>query len=419
MTVRCRRAGYPLLLAVLGAALGCAALAEDAPGRYAIKAGKIVTVTQGTIDGGMVLVADGKIEAVGRATDVPIPEGYTVVDASQSWLMPGMVEVHSHCGVQGGLNDMVSQINPGMLIGDGVDPEDRVAAAALAAGITTIQTIPGSGTNHGGFGVAFKTAGATKEDRIIRRVSIMKVTQAYNPERSGGDIGATRMGMAWILRQHLNAAVLYNDAWTAYERGETSVPPTRDLAMEPIRPVLRGELPVLIHTYETWGVLMSMGMFYEEYGLKAIATHDGYGSWKAARTVARPGYNINIGPQVTDFYSGGDARFRSDTATFYEGGVRDLSVNTDSFGLGQALLADKAAMAARFGMDDKAALELVTINAARAILLGERLGSIEVGKDADLVVKRTSLLDPTTPVEMVFVNGRIAYRRDAEGGANE
>jgi imidazolonepropionase-like amidohydrolase len=413
------RATWAVLAVGLAGLLAGSALANGPAPKYAIRAGKVVTITGGAIDNGVVLVSDGKIEAVGRAGEIAVPDGYAVIDAPRSWLMPGMVEVHSHSGVQGGLNDMVCQVNPGMLIGDGVDPDDADMDLCLAAGITTIQTIPGSGTNHGGFGVAFKTAGETKEDRLVRRVSIMKLTQAYNPERGGGDIGQSRMGMAWILRQHMDRARTYNDAWNAYESGQSASPPPRDLALEAVRAALNGGIPVLIHTYESWGVLMSMAMFREEYGLKCIATHAGFGAWTAAETVARPGYSINIGPNVQDFYRGGDAAFRGEVPTFAQGGVTGLTVNTDSFGLGQALLADKAAMASRLGLDERQALEMVTINAARAMLLDDRLGSIEVGKDADLVIKGSTMLDPTTPIEMVFVNGRLAYRNGTEGGPHE
>lgn len=401
----------------LAAAASLVALAglcpADAP-RYAIRAGKIVTITQGTLNHGVVLVKDGVIEAVGAADDVEIPAGYEVIDASDKWLMPGMVEIHSHAGVAGGLNDMVSQTNPGMRIGDGVDCESEVVERSLAMGVTTIQVVPGSGTNHGGYGVAYKTAGATKQERLIRRVSIMKMTQAYNPERWAGDIGATRMGMTWIMREHLSDATEYEAAWAAFERGERTGPPRRDEALEMSRRVIRGEIPVLIHTYETWGMLMTMGMFHDEFGTRAIATHCAYDGHRSATEAAKRDIHVNIGPRVTDFRGNGDARMRGMVPTYVEGGVEKISVNTDSFGFGQAYLANKAAMAARLGLDDEQALKLVTINGAEAILLGDRLGSIEVGKDADLVIKASGLLDPTTPVEVVLVDGKIAYRRGAE-----
>lgn len=406
-----RLASAALLVLVM---LATGAWAAGKAPRYAIKAGKLVTITRGVIDHGVVLVSDGKIEAAGPADETEIPGGYEVIDASDKWVMPGMVEIHSHTGVEGGINDMVVQTNPGMRIGDGVNPESEPVEAALAAGITTIQTVPGSGTNHGGFGVAFKTAGATKEERLIRRVSIMKMTQAYNPERGGGDIGATRMGMAWLMRQHLDAAKAYNDACTAYEEGKSDRKPRRDVSLELARGVFQGTLPVLVHTYETWGVMMTMAMFHDEYGASAIATHAAYDGYRAGPEAAKRNFAINIGPRVVDFYGCGDARFRGMVPTYCEGGVTEISVNTDQFGFGQAYLALKAAMAARFGLNEEQALRLVTINPARAALLADRLGSIEGGKDADLVIKASSLLDPTTPVEMVLVNGRIAYRRGAE-----
>ncbi|MFQ6130430.1 MAG: amidohydrolase family protein [Armatimonadota bacterium] len=389
-------------------------VAADGNHRFAIRAGKIVTITKGTINHGIVLIRDGKIEAVGPADQVSIPAGYEAVDAWGKWVMPGMIDIHSHAGVQGGLNDMVCQLNPGMRIGDGVDPESDYVEAALAAGVTTLQVVPGSGTNHSGFGVTYKTAGATKKERLVRRVGVMKITQAYNPERRAGDIGTTRMGMTWLLREHLERARGYDAAWTAYERGDRGQAPERDIALEFARPVFRGELPVLIHTYETWGVLTTMVMFHDEFSLKGIATHAAYDGHRMAQEAAKRAFPINIGPRVVDFYGHGDARFRGMVPTYREGGATEMSVNTDSFGFGQALLAVKAAMAARFGLDDEEALRLVTINPARAMLLDHRIGSIEVGKDADLVIKQTSLLDPTTPVEMVFVNGKIAYDARAE-----
>lgn len=413
----CRRRAKCLRTAALAglvlAALSTASASGEGGPRYAIRAGKVVTVSKGVIDAGVILVADGKIEAVGRATDVAVPEGYTTIDASDMWVMPGMIEVHSHAGVQGGLNDMVSQINPGMRIGDGVDPESYVVKAALAAGITTIETIPGSGTNHAGFGVIFKTAGATKQDRLVRRVGVMKIAQAYNPERGGGDIGATRMGMTWLLRDHFARLRAYDGAWAAYERGETAQPPQRDLALEDGRLAIRHLIPVLVHTWQVWGMLMTTRMFRDELSLNAVASHTEGSGPLTADTVRKSGIAVNVGPRVVDFYGTGDGMVTGVTAAYYAAGITALSVNTDAGGLDQALLADKASMAARFGMDEAAALRTVTMGAAGALMLEDRIGSIEVGKDADLVIKRTSLLDPTTPVETVLVNGRIAYQREA------
>lgn len=382
--------------------------------RYVIRAGKIVTITRGVINNGIVLVKDGKIEAVGSADQLKVPAGYTVINAANQWVMPGMIEIHSHSGLGGvtwDINDMVVQTNPGIRIGDSIDPDAEVSRAALSVGITTIQTLPGSGTNNGGYGVAFKTAGATKQECLLRRVSVMKIAQAYNPERPYGDIGRSRMGMTYLLRDLLTRERDYNAAWTDYETGKRRNRPERDLSLEMARGVFQGKLPVIIHTCQSWGVLMTLAMFHDEFGTSAIVTHGEFGGYRAAETAAKNGVPVNVGPRMIDFGDTAEGKFRGIVKEYADRGVTELSVNTDSSGLSQIYLAKMAAISARFGVDDETALRLVTINPARAILMADRLGSIEPGKDADLIVKRSSILDPTTPVEMVFVNGKLAYQR--------
>ncbi|MHC4643078.1 MAG: amidohydrolase family protein, partial [Planctomycetota bacterium] len=166
----------------------CIAEAAE-PQKYAIKAGKILTVTKGTINHGVILIEDGVFKAVAKAADVDIPKGYKVIDASDKWVMPGMVEIHSHMAGEGGLNDMVVPTNPGLRIADVIDPEARAIQPAVASGVTTVHTIPGSGTNFAGFGVLYKLHGKTVDEMLVRELGSMKVSQAYNPERGGGDLG--------------------------------------------------------------------------------------------------------------------------------------------------------------------------------------------------------------------------------------
>lgn len=380
-------------------AVAVSPLGAQAGERYAIRAAKIVTITQGAVDHGLILVRDGKIEAVGPAA-APVPKGYAVVDVGDRWVMPGMIEVHAHIGVGGGLNDMVSQTNPGMRIGDGLDLDDEAVRDALSVGITTINALPGSGTNHAGFGVIYKTAGATRSERVVRPIGAMKIAQFANPERPAGDIGHSLMGMTWLLRDYVQRARAYAERKPSAER---------DLALEQAALAFRGDVPVLIHTYQTWGMAMTMHMFQDEFHLPAIASHCYDSGHLMAADAARRGFPVDVGPGLVDLYGAADGRMYGVPAQYDRAGVDSLTVCTDSPVLPESALPDQGAMSARFGVDDATALRLVTINAARALLLEDRLGSIEPGKDADLVVKRTSLLDPTTPVELVFVNGRVAY----------
>lgn len=399
------------VLVILCAIQLCIAAAAE-PVKYAIKAGKILTVTKGTIDHGVILIEDGVFKTVEKATDVDIPKEYKVIDASDKWVMPGMVEIHSHLAGEGGLNDMVVPTNPGLRIADVIDPEDWSIPHAVASGVTTVHTIPGSGTNFAGFGVLYKLHGKTIDEMLIRQLGSMKVSQAYNPERRGGDLGLSRMGMSWILRDILNKGKTYTQTQQAYEKGELKNEPGERLEYENMRQAIEGTIPTLVHTASARDVMATARIFHDEYQLKTIVSHATFHGYKVAREMAQRDVHVNVGPRQYDFPFSRDNKFYGLAAEYKVAGVKNLSINTDAPVLPQEDLFFQGSMAIHFGLDEKTALESVTINSARAIGIDDRVGSIEVGKDADLIIKAGSLFDVTIPVDMVLINGKIAYRKD-------
>lgn len=415
-----------MLIAVL--ALTGAALPVCAAGpRYAIRAGKILTMAPRGADAarvinhGIILVSDGKIEAVGPVREITVPQGYTVIDADHLWVMPGIVEAHSHVGADmRDLNDMVMQVNPELRASDCIWLDDLPFKQAIRGGVTTIHTMPGSGTNQAGFTVIVKTDTSDPENVVLREFGAMKVAQAFNPERGNGDLGRTRMAMSWLLRQFLDEGKAYHEAWLAYEQGETQTKPAFKPQWETMRRVFSKEIPTIVHTCAVWGLMQTIRMFHDEYQLPVIATHTSFGGYGVAREAAkRPDVSIDIGPRLVEFRTSveRDNRFHAMGAEYARAGVKNLSINTDAVSWSHYMapqdeLASQATVSARYGLDEQAALEAITIMPARALKIDERVGSLEKGKDADIVIKRSSLIDPTTPVEMVLVNGRIAYQRN-------
>jgi imidazolonepropionase-like amidohydrolase len=401
------------------------AVSEGAPKPYAIRAGKILTMTltknsdasRRVINHGVILVNKGKIEALGPASEVTIPAGYTIIDASDRWVMPGIVEAHTHIAVEGGFNDMVTTINPELQIDECVNLEDIAVEKAVAGGVTTIHTMPGSGTNLAGFTVIVKLDSSHPEEAIVRKIGAMKIAQAYNPERRGGDLGLTRMGMAWMLRQILNQAKEYTDAWKSYESGRSKDKPAYKPELENMRKAFNHEIPVIVHSAEPWGIFESMYMFHDEYQMKTIATHTSFCGYMVGEEAAkRQNVYVNIGPRLVDFRGWNapiDGRFHGMGAEYISRGVKNLSINTDSVGWGmQEELAFQASMSVHYGLDEIVAMEAITIQPARALGIDDRIGSLEVGKDADIVIKKGSLLDVAAAVDLVLINGRIVYQRN-------
>ena len=376
-----------------------------------IRAQKILTITQGAIDNGILLIRDGMIVAVGKSVDMP-PET-VVVDASDRWILPGLIDLHSHIGTAGwDINDMVLPTNPDLRIEEALDPKSPELRDALTGGVTTILVIPGSGTNISGFGALIKTAGETVEDLIVRSPGVMKVAQGYNPERRGGDLGRTRMGMSWGLIQLLDDGKEYTEAWDAYESGEIQRTPEFRPEMEQLKGLFRREYPVIIHTAGARDVMSTMRMFNDRYELWTIVSHATFNGYKVAREAAKRDMHVNLGPRMIDFGRFvRDGAFVGLGAEYYSAGVEHLSINTDAPVVPQEDLFLQAAMAVRYGLDEEAAIRSITIRGAEAIGIADRVGSIEVGKEADIVVRGGHPLDPRSSVDAVFIKGKLVYRR--------
>ncbi len=415
----------PALLSALPAAEP--AVAAGAPGGpgLALRAAKVLTAElegPGFVNDGVVLVRDGAIEAVGPGDGLEIPDGYVVEDLGDRWLMPGMVDLHSHVGdgyAFGDLNGRVYQTNPGLRISSAVIPGNRALEVGVAGGVTTVLFIPGSGSNSGGQGVLLKTAAERYEDMRVRDPGSLKIAQGDNPTRWGYTMG--RALMNFHLRDMLRRGRAYARAWAASERGDRPRP-ERQLQHEVFRHLFAGETQVSAHTQIYQLVLMTVLMFKGEFGLDVYIDHGTFDGFQAAEVAEEMGVMAMIGPRSIS--RPGSNRVRNDHEGAIQGvaqgyqsrGHSRIGFNTDSPIVPQEELFLQSAMGVRYGFDNRAmdAVRGLTIVPALAAGIADRVGSLEPGKDADLLVVTGDPSDPRTSVERVYLEGRNVY--DAQGG---
>lgn len=430
------RWGFPALLVGL-LPLSARPCAAETPHTLAIKAGRILTVTNGTIENGVILVRNGKIVALGKQGEVAIPADAEVIDASNEWVMPGQVDLHAHIGNDSGLHDYVHTLNPEFRVWDFITPDAPQVRDDIASGVTTVLTIPGSGGNHSGFGVLWKLGGAPREELFLRKLGGMKVAQAYNPERKAGDLGLSRMGMWWMLRDMFARASKYDDGMKSYEQWEKKNntptsgvslvsheggkpsraakaldPPQDVLGLDNLRAVLSKKTPVFVHTAGARDVMETMRMFHDEMNLNVVISHGEFGGFRAAEEAAKRNIPCNIGPRLYDFsYQTYDRKFYSIPSQYEKAGVQNISLCTDCPVIPPDDMFLQGTISVRMGMSEENALRALTINPARAIGIGDRIGSLEVGKDADIVIKKGSLFDVRNPIDKVFINGKLVYHK--------
>jgi imidazolonepropionase-like amidohydrolase len=363
------------------------------------------------VDGALLLVRDGEIEAVGSADDIDIPAGYALMDVGESWLVPGMVDLHSHVGGSG-INDMVLQVNPGLRVAATLRPDNAALQRALAGGVTTVLFIPGSGTNIGGQGILVKTGPGTYDEVCVRNPGSLKVAQGDNPKRWGYGMG--RLLMNHHIRTTLRRGLAYARRWEDYER-EGGEEPERRLDLDIFRALAAKETQISTHTQYYQVVLASLRILRMEFGFDAYIDHGSFDSWELGAVAENIGVPAILGPREVLWprpprYDT-DGRVEASSWGFQRMGHTRIGFNTDAPVVPQEELPLQAAMGVRYGFDDSHvdAVRAVTIVPAWTAGIDERLGSLEVGKDADILVVGGDPTDPRNAIERVLVEGRVVY----------
>lgn len=361
---------------------------------------------------GTVLIEDGRIRALGAGIEVP--EGAEVFDAGGQWLLPGLVDAHTHLGVHeegegwagNDSNEMTDPVMAGVRALDAVNPFDTGFDDALAGGVTTANINPGSGNPIGGQAVALHTHGRYLEEMVLRAPSGLKSALGENPKRVYSDkkqTPSTRLGTAMVIRQ------AFMDAQNYMGKAD---PNARDPHMEALAMVLRREIPWRQHAHRADDIGTALRLA-DEFGYDLVLDH-GTEAHLLADVLAARGVPVLIGPLFTT-RSKVELRGRSmaNPGRLDAAGV-EISIITDHPVVPINFLIYQAALAVKEGLDRDAALRSVTINPARVLGLADRIGSLEPGKDADLVLWSGDPLDVMQRAMNVYIGGREVYRYDAE-----
>lgn len=371
---------------------------------------------------GDVLVRDGKIAAVGRVADAG---GALEIDGRGLHLAPGAIDCHSHMAIHGGINEGSESITVDCDISDSVDPDDVAIFRALAGGTTTARLLHGSANTIGGRHEVIKLKVGRTEDelRFAGAREGVKFALGENPKRSNAGrrtdrFPATRMGVEAVFQRAFERAREYQAEWSAYraavERGDDPPPPRRDIRLDGLAGILDGSIDVHSHCYRADEILMLLRTA-ERYGFQVKTLQHVLEGYKVAWEIAQHG----AGPSTfSDWWA---YKVEAYDAIPHNGALLDeagavTSFNSDSDELVRHLYLEAAKGVRYGGMDPVRALRLVTLNPAIQLGIEARVGSIEVGKDADLVLMSADPLSTAARVEWTMVDGEIEFQRiDAFG----
>ena len=404
-----------LLLAVLGLVTVGNAHAAD----LAFVHATVLPVSGPAIEDGTVLVQDGLITAVGAG--LPVPGGTaTVVDATGKFLTPGLIDLHSHMGVYswpGGKahadgNEMIHPITPHVRAEDAVRVADPAFSRARAGGVTSILVLPGSGNLMGGQAAPLKLrpARTLAQMRFEAAPRAIKMACGENPKRVYKEDAfgpMTRMGnLAW-MRSSFQAALDYRIV-----RAESTDPVAEDPMMEALLGVIDGDIRVHVHCYrhdDIEGIIRVM----EAFDIQVTAFHHALEAYKVRDLIAAHGAGIATWPDWWGFKLEAYDAIPENMQLVKAEGVR-VALHSDSANTVQRLYTE-AAKVVGYGMSEQAALETITLDPAILLGVGDRVGTIEVGKDADFALFSGHPFDVTTLVEQTWIEGMLVFDRSVEG----
>jgi len=388
----------------------------------AITGGRVVPIEGEPVDGGTVLLRDGKIAAV-EGPGFTVPDGVEVVDATGKWVLPGFIDAHAHAGVSEeaegwagqDTNERTSPVTAQVRALDAINPADLGFRDAITGGILAVNVNPGSANPIGGQTAAIKCWGRTVDEMVLREPAGLKSALGENPKRVYGDrkeTPSTRLGTAAVIRGAFVEALNYQAKLDAAERDSDSSPVGRDLKLEALCRVLRREIPWRQHCHRADDIATAMRMA-REFGYDLVIDH-GTEAYLLADQIAAASIPVIIGPLFTS-RSKVELRNRSlaNPGRLAAAGVT-IAITTDHPVVPIHFLIHQATLAVKEGLDPVTALRAVTINPARIIGCDDRIGSLTAGKDADVVIWSGDPLDVMSRAERAYVDGREIYRYDYE-----
>ncbi len=402
--------------------LAASALAQSAAHHdVVIKNATIMTVTHGTIKNGSVYVKDGKIAAVGET--VSAPANVIVIDAGGKYLTPGIVDSHSHIALDDDVNEATSPVTPQMMMKDAFDYQDKAIYRALAGGVTTSLLLHGSANMIGGQAVVIKHKYGASRDAMLfpNAPRSIKFASGENPKRVYGSrdqLPSTRMGDFAVQREALIQAQDYMRESDNYndkiKRGDKdATPPKHDLKLEALADVLRGKLMVQIHCYRADEMLTEIAMA-KEFGYNLRAFHHAVEAYKVADQLAANNIGIATWADWWGFKQEAWDAIPWNAVIAMRKGVR-VAIKSDSEDYTRRLNQDAAKIMRYGGATDEEALKMITLNAAWIIGIDDRVGSIDVGKDADLVIWDGYPLSSYGVPNKVLIDGDVYFDRALPG----
>jgi imidazolonepropionase-like amidohydrolase len=383
----------------------------------AIVGGRVVSVIDPDLEQGTVLLRGGRIEAVGA--DLTVPDDAQVIDAAGRWVLPGFVESHAHVGIHeessgtagDDTNESSAAVLPGLRALDAINIEDPGFEDALRGGVTTVVVKPGSSNVFGGRTVVLKTAGGpTVDARVVSDVVSVKSAFGENPKTAHGAAGRTpltRMGIAMLMRQSLIDARHYRAQREAASSSGSSF--AVDLGMETLVGMLDGDLLWDVHTHRHDDIASAIRIA-DEFGLRLIINH-GTEAYKIVDPIAERSIPVVVGPMLTarTKVELQDSR-ESTPAVLDRAGIR-VALTTDHPEVPIHLLVAQAAISVRAGLGRDVALAAISTSPAEIYGLGDRIGSLHAGADADVVIWSGDPLDIQSRVLQVIIEGRTVYER--------
>jgi imidazolonepropionase-like amidohydrolase len=416
-----RHVVFPVLL--VSVALGTAsAQAPEKP--TAIVGGTILTVgPQGTIERGTVLIQGGKITAVGR--DVQVPAGATVIDAAGRFVIPGIIDCHSHTAIEGSVNEGTDVVTAEVRIADVLEHDDVNIYRQLAGGVTAANVLHGSANAIGGQNAVIKMRrGKPPEDLLFKEAPRgIKFALGENPKRSNFNVPgqrrypSTRMGVEVVIREAFLEAQAYKREWEECERltkaagakGEKPVPPRKNLRLETLKDILDGKVLVHAHCYRSDEILMLIRVA-EEFGFKVRTFQHVLEGYKVAGEIARHGAGASTFSDWWAYKIEAYDAIPGNAAIMASKGVR-VSLNSDSSELARRLYWEAAKAVKYGGVSEVEALKMITLNPAWQLGVDKHVGSVEVGKQADLAIFSAHPFAPDARVEMTLVDGTVYFDR--------